>query len=70
VVVDDNSPASEYRPKTKEFMRQYENDVDVIYIINPENVGGSLARNIGIHASTGDYITFLDDDDEYLPKKI
>lgn len=70
VVVDDNSPASEYRQKTKEFMRQYENDVDVIYIINPKNVGGSLARNIGIHASTGDYITFLDDDDEYLPKKI
>lgn len=70
VVVDDNSPASEYRQKTKGFMKQYKDDDDVIYIMNPENVGGSLARNIGIHSSTGDYITFLDDDDEYLQRKI
>ena len=29
-----------------------------------------LARNIGINSSTGTYISFLDDDDEWLPEKL
>lgn len=33
-------------------------------------MGGALARNEGIFQSTGEYITFLDDDDEYQPRKI
>jgi glycosyltransferase involved in cell wall biosynthesis len=39
-------------------------------VINRKNLGGALARNAGIEAASGDYITFLDDDDEYLPEKI
>jgi len=35
-----------------------------------ENRGGSGARNVGIEKSNGKYITFLDDDDEYLPEKV
>jgi glycosyltransferase involved in cell wall biosynthesis len=70
VIVDDNPPDSEYRKKVQCFMKQYNNDPNVIYIANPKNMGGSLARNNGINVATGEYITFLDDDDEYLPKKI
>lgn len=70
VIVDDNPPDSEYRKKTVDFMRQYNDNPDVIYYVNSQNMGGSLARNNGIKVATGDYITFLDDDDEYLPKKI
>lgn len=70
VIVDDNPPDSEYRQKIMEFMKRYEDDSDVVYIMNPKNVGGSLARNNGINTATGDFITFLDDDDEYLPEKV
>jgi glycosyltransferase involved in cell wall biosynthesis len=34
------------------------------------NVGGSEARNIGVAHSHGEWIAFLDDDDEWLPEKI
>lgn len=70
VIVDDNPADSEYRKKTMDFMKQYTNDPYVIYHVNEENMGGSLARNNGIYVSTGEFVTFLDDDDEYLPNKI
>jgi glycosyltransferase involved in cell wall biosynthesis len=70
VIVDDNPADSDYRKNVMKFMQQYEDDSNVIYIMNPKNIGGSLARNNGINASTGEYITFLDDDDEYMPEKV
>ena len=42
----------------------------ICHIINPVNMGSAETRNIGIRAASGDYITFLDDDDIYLPDKI
>ncbi len=40
------------------------------YIYLEENRGGAGARNVGLNAAAGDYIAFLDDDDEWLPEKI
>lgn len=39
-------------------------------ITNKHNLGSAQSRNIGIYASQGSYITFLDDDDLYLPDKL
>ena len=43
---------------------------DIRYIRNERRLGVAGARNVGIHQSSGEYIGFLDDDDERLPGSI
>jgi len=38
-------------------------------IVLPRPVGAAGARNLGVAAAWGDWIAFLDDDDEWLPEK-
>jgi len=45
------------------------NDPRLRVIALDKNVGGSEARNIGVESASGEWIAFLDDDDEWLPKK-
>jgi len=70
IIVDDNSINSKYRKKTAEVVKDFKINNNIKYIENKKNLGGSKTRNIGIKASKGKYITFLDDDDEWLPEKI
>src|SRR3989344_9465085 len=46
------------------------NDSRLKYIQHPEEKGGSAARNTGIKNASGEFIAFLDDDDEWLPEKL
>ena len=41
-----------------------------IVFIQQQNAGVSSARNVGIKRASGDWIAFLDSDDEWLPEKL
>ena len=70
VVVDDSPADFEDRNAIADYVNSIDFEGTAVYIRNENPLGGSLARNVGIEACTGDYVTFLDDDDEYYPKKI
>lgn len=70
VIVDDNNPDTEYRKNTENHMKKYKNDERIKYFKMEKNGGGAAARNYGIEKAKGEYICFLDDDDEFTPDKI
>jgi glycosyltransferase involved in cell wall biosynthesis len=57
---DDNTPAIVHGLR----------DPRVRYIRHGFQRGGAGARNTGILSSQGEYVAFLDDDDEWLPEKL
>lgn len=67
VIVDDNS---EDTPLRKELESKLSGQHGILHIRHSTNLGAQVSRNDGILAATGDYIAFLDDDDEWLPEKI
>lgn len=69
LVIDDSPSDYEYRPAVKSMVEAFKN-YKIRYIPLEKNSGGCVARNRGIRESKGDFITFLDDDDRYLEKKL
>ena len=55
--------------ETSEVLRGI-SDARVRVIKLAESVGGAEARNIGVRAAHGEWVAFLDDDDEWLPHKL
>ena len=69
-LVDDNVPGDEYSQRLQEALKKYDGDCRVRYIAQEKHINGAVARNVGIKAANGEFVGFLDDDDEWLPEKI
>ena len=69
LIIDDNRGEGAYEFSEPMRMLAYEFD-KVRYFQTREPHGAQVARNMGIDNATGDYIAFLDDDDEWLPEKL
>lgn len=64
ILVDDGSP-----DRSGEICDRYASlHPDKIRVIHKPNGGLSSARNVGLDAATGDYISFIDSDDKILPE--
>lgn len=62
IVIDDGSTDN-----TADAVRAFG---DRVRLITQANAGVSVARNTGIQSASGDWIAFLDADDEWLPEKL
>ena len=65
IVVDDGSTDG-----SEKYIEETLKDASIRYFYNADMPGGNHARNIGIKHSKGEYLAFLDDDDEWMPSKI
>ena len=63
IIVNDGS-----KDDTLKVCRQFADKDDRIIVIDSENSGVSMARNKAIAACKGEYITFIDSDDLYVPE--
>lgn len=64
IVVDDGM-----KERAEEVVKSF-GDSRIRYIHHETNKGGGAARNTGIKVAQGEYIAFLDDDDEWSPDKL
>lgn len=67
IVVDDNELNDTYQQKSEQIVNDYSG---INYIKNTRNMGAQYSRNIGILNSKGQFVAFLDDDDEWDLMKI
>ena len=67
IVVDDGSKDSTL--KIAETFRKHIRNIE-LKILSQKNLGAGSARNRAIKAATGDWLAFLDADDEWLPEKL
>lgn len=66
IIVDDGSNDETFH-KLENILQVFQNNSHVINVIHKENEGVSSARNIGIEQARGEYIAFIDVDDEIEP---
>ena len=69
LVVNDNIPGSEWDISTEKMLSTFD-DERLRVIHTAGQIGGGAARNYACKAARGEYLSFLDDDDQFLPDKV
>ena len=70
IVVDDNAEL-EWNNRVQEIVKAFSKyGKEIQLIVNKKNLGSANSRNRGIEAASGEYVSFLDDDDVYLENKV
>lgn len=69
IVVDDNGLGEKSQLETEKVISEFSKS-KIKYFPLEKNRGGAYARNYGAEMSDGEYLCFLDDDDEFYPTKI
>jgi glycosyltransferase involved in cell wall biosynthesis/GR25 family glycosyltransferase involved in LPS biosynthesis len=73
LIINDNGEGSPYNEETDaviESLKLRDPMGRIRYIKHKENRNGAAARNTGILRARGEFISFLDDDDMYLPNRL
>lgn len=66
VLVDDNS-----KDRSAEIIKKYQRThPEIVYYLQPRNMGAGHARNKALELASGQYVAFLDADDMWKPDKI
>lgn len=74
IVIDDNNDLG-WTKKVERIIEDIrksavQKQYTVRHIVNNNNMGSAETRNVGIREAKGEFVTFLDDDDFYLPYKV
>jgi glycosyltransferase involved in cell wall biosynthesis len=64
IVIDDNGE------KTDDTIEKFLSGLNSVYLKNGRNYGGAVSRNRGVQIARGEYIAFLDDDDQWENQKL
>jgi glycosyltransferase involved in cell wall biosynthesis len=71
LIVDDNDPSSRYRRETEAIVKRHQAmGRGIIYLQHDRNRNGAAARNTGLRRSSGEFVSFLDSDDRYVPTRL
>lgn len=70
IVVDDNGEGSDRQNSNVKNLQPHIEAGKIRYVAHKKNKGACAARNTGATFASGEYLFFLDDDDEFLPRKV
>lgn len=70
IIVDDSPQEFGLRTEVKEMVFSIVPSSVLTYLQNSTNKGACYSRNIGLNHARGEYIAFIDDDDEWLAEKL
>ena len=73
IIVDDSPQEYDQRENVRRTVLNFGElykDIKIDYIQHDKNRGACAARNTGMEKARGEYIAYLDDDDEWMPMKL